>query len=885
MKRTRILIVEDEGIIARDIERLLVMLDYEPVGIAVEGLEAIQLAGELRPQLVLMDIHLAGDMDGIDAAAAIRAQFGIPSVFLTAYATDDVVERAKRAEPLGYIIKPFDQLSLRTTIEIALHKDQIDAGLRHSEARFRAVVDTANDAVVTADQEGTIVGWSPAAVAIFGYSEAEAIGQPVAMLVPARYQDGHLTGIANWRSDPGSRPRLKAREMDGRRKDGTEFPLELSLAAWEAAGRRYVTAFIHDISERRGADEALRLANRVIENSSAVLFRGRVEKNWPVEFVSGNIERQFGYAVDDLISGRVPFESAIHPGDRARILAESAKYLAGGTDRYSQEFRVVAKDGSIHWVEFRNTVERDANGQPRNIEGVLQDITERKIADSALRLQSDALNAVANAVVISDPEGRIEWVNAAFTVMTGYSADEVIGKQGPELISSGDPAIQQQLADTLFSGKMWSGEVTSHRKNGTPYIEELSVTPLKEPDGHVHHFIGIHRDVTDKKQLQEQFLQAQKMEVVGRLAGGVAHDFNNLLTIINGESELALLDLAEDHPLRPSFENIVEAGNRAVRLTRQLLTFSRKQVATPLVISVSAQVAILAQMLTRLIGEDVQLVIAAPTGQAADRVLIDPGQLEQVLLNLAVNARDAMPAGGALTIDTRLVDLDAAFAAAHPGITPGPHVMLTVSDTGIGMSAEVRSHIFEPFFTTKRPGTGTGLGLAMVYGIVRQCGGVIDVDSEPGVGTSFRMFLPSAAGKTANQVTETAKSARGTETILLVEDEDTVRELTARMLTSAGYTVTAVCGASEALAVLQRQNAPVHLLLTDVVMPGMNGTELAAEVAKTRPHLRVLFASGYTGDRIGPEATADPNRFIAKPFTVVQLTTKVRSVLDAPETS
>ncbi len=756
MTRTRILIVEDEGIIARDIERLLASLDYEPVGIAVEGPGAIRMADELRPHLVLMDIHLAGEMDGIDAATAIRVQFGISSVFLTAYATDDVVERAKRAEPLGYVIKPFDQLSLRTTIEIALHKDAIDARLRQSEARYRAVVETANDAVITADPNGLIVGWSPAAEAMFGYSEAEAVGRPAAMLVPPRHLPGHVAGMERWRAAPHTIARLKAHEVDGRRSDGSEFPAELSLATWHAADRPYATAFVRDVSGRRAAD-------------------------------------------------------------------------------------------------------------------------------TALRLQSAALNAVANGVVITDPAGVIEWVNPAFTSITGYTAEEAIGKNPRDLVKSGvhDAAFYKGMWDTLLSGRVWFGEMTNRRKDGTHYVEEQTITPLKDADGRITHFIAVKRDLTEQKQLQAQFLQSQKMEVVGRLAGGIAHDFNNLLTIINGESDLALLDLAADHPLRQPLEYILDAGNRAVRLTRQLLTFSRKQIAAPLVISVSTQVAILAQMLTRLIGEDIQLVIAAPPEPAADKVLIDPGQLEQLLLNLAVNARDAMPTGGTLTIATRVTAVDAAFAASHPGMSAGLHVVLTVTDTGVGMTADTLGHLFEPFFTTKRPGSGTGLGLAMVYGIVRQCGGGIVVDSVLGRGTSFAVFLPVAAGAANGPLAEQTTYARGTETILLVEDEDSVRELTARMLRSAGYAVVSASCGMDALALLPRQETPLHLLVTDVVMPGMSGPELALEVAKTHPRLPVLFTSGYTGNRLSPEATADPNRFLAKPFTLAQLTAKVRSVLDS----
>ena len=757
MTRTRILIVEDEGIVARDIERQLLCLGYDPVGKASTGEEAIALAGTHRPHLVLMDIHLAGTLDGVDAAVAIRAQFAIPSVFLTAYANDEVVERAKRAEPLGYIIKPFDEHSLRTTIEIALHKDKSDGQLRQSEARYRAVVQSANDGIVTADSHGTIVGWSPAAADLFGYTDAEAIGQPVTMLVPVRHLEGHLAGFRRLQSRDRTHTLNRVRELEGRCKDGSEFPLELSVATWETAEGWFVT-------------------------------------------------------------------------------------------------------------------------------GMIRNVAERVRSESAARLQSAALSAAANAIVITDRDGLIQWVNPAFCALTGYGCDEAVGRNPRELVKSGvhEASFYEQMWTTLLAGQVWDGEVTNRRKDGTLYVEAQTITPVKNAAGEITNFIGVKRDLTQQKRLQAQFLQAQKMEVVGRLAGGIAHDFNNLLTVINGTADLALSELPATDPMRAEFEQIQEAGSRATRLTRQLLAFSRKQILAPVALNLRAHVSQMASMLCRLVGEDIELVVdAAPE---LDHVLADPGQIEQVLMNLAVNARDAMPTGGVLTIETRNVMLDHAFAAEQQGISAGPHVALVVTDTGVGMTAEVRQRIFEPFFSTKGAGKGTGLGLATIYGIVQQSGGCILVDSKTGAGTSFTILLPSTSACAATQPADITKAAPGTETILLVEDERDLRDLATRMLRSAGYTVLAASSGQHALSTLQSHDAQVHVVFTDVVMPGMSGADLVADLAVRYPDIRVLFTSGYTDDaRLGEGLIAAGGHFIAKPYTAAELTRMLRRVLDSSD--
>ncbi|MBI3492477.1 MAG: response regulator [Acidobacteria bacterium] len=401
-------------------------------------------------------------------------------------------------------------------------------------------------------------------------------------------------------------------------------------------------------------------------------------------------------------------------------------------------------------------------------------------------------------------------------------------------------------------------------------------------DGKPRRLLGISIDITARKSLEGRFEQAQKMEAIGQLAGGIAHDFNNLLTVINGTAELALVQVTESDQLHEDLQEIRRAGERAAALTRQLLAFSRKQILQPQVMNLNTVVAEMESMLRRLIGEDIDLVVVPTPGLGS--VKADPGQIEQVIANLAVNARDAMPQGGKLTIEMRNVEIDEHYARQHGvAVQSRSYVMLVISDTGVGMDEVTRQRIFEPFFTTKGPGKGTGLGLSTVYGIVKQSNGFIWVYSEVGQGTSFKIYLPQVAeGAASKRRSPIVASAHGTETILIVEDVGGLRHLAKRMLESAGYTVLTAANGDEALLLLERYEKPVHLMVTDVVMPGMGGRNLAERFDRTRPGMKVLYMSGYTDDVIVRHGVLDEGMpFLGKPFTAVELTRKVREVLDS----
>jgi PAS domain S-box-containing protein len=572
---------------------------------------------------------------------------------------------------------------------------------------------------------------------------------------------------------------------------------------------------------------------------------------------------------------------AIHPEDRERIVQAALNNQATGT--YEEEYRIVRPDGTIRWIHDRGFPVRDTAGKVYRIAGVAQDITERKQAEESLRLQSAALKAAANSIVITDRNGTIEWVNPAFTALTYYQAEDAIGKNPSELSKSGlhDQPFYRDLWNTILAGHVWHGEVTNRRKDGSLYSAEQSITSVKDARGVITHFVAIGQDLTEQKRLEVQFLHAQKMEVVGRLASGIAHDFNNLLTVINGTVELVLMDLNEGDTLREDLQAIAKAGMSAASLTRQLLAFSRKQIMKPVALDMNTLLADLKDMLQRLIGEDIDLTIVS--AKDVGRVIADPGQIEQVVMNLAVNARDAMTKGGMLTIETRNVVLDAASAAAHPSLQPGPHVRLTVSDTGGGMDEATRAQIFDPFFTTKEVGAGTGLGLSTVYGIVRQSGGSIEVSSELGMGATFTIYLPLIGDAVhKDPPAPTIVPVDGAETVLIVDDDEAVCRLTKRILQSAGYTVLAASSGGEAVLLLERHDGPVHLMLTDMVMPQVSGRELAAHLTGIRPRMKVLYMSGYTDDTILRRGLLDQAaHFLAKPYTTAELTRTVREVLDS----
>jgi len=512
---------------------------------------------------------------------------------------------------------------------------------------------------------------------------------------------------------------------------------------------------------------------------------------------------------------------------------------------------------------------------------------ERRRAEEALRESEKRLQAILDnspaLIFLKNTEGRYLYVNPQFANLTPLTREQILGKTDDEIfLPAHAAAFRANDLKVLQAGVALEFEEVADQQDG-PHTSIVSKFPLRNAEGKVYAICGIATDITERKSLEAQLRQSQKMEAIGQLAGGIAHDFNNLLTVINGYSELMLLSLPVEHPHCATFEQIRQAGEKASRLIRQLMAFSRQQVLQPKVLDLNAVVANIDTMLQRVIGEDIDLLTILSPGLAS--VKADPGQIEQVLMNLLVNARDAMPAGGRLTIETADVVLDTDYARTHVAVNPGRYVMLAVSDNGCGMDAETQARIFEPFFTTKELGKGTGLGLSTVYGIVKQSGGNIGVYSEPGRGTTFRIYLPRI--EEAAEAVEPGKAReqlpRGSETILLVEDEAGVRTLAKTILQTHGYTVLDAAQGKDAFLLSGQHEGLIHLMVTDMVMPEMSGREVAERLKPLRPNMKVLFMSGFTDKAMVHHEELDPGMaFLQKPFTPQTLARKVREVLDAP---
>ncbi len=565
-----------------------------------------------------------------------------------------------------------------------------------------------------------------------------------------------------------------------------------------------------------------------------------------------------------------------------RFLALFAIWVTAllGLQRKGAEEALRKVYGGLETQVAERTAELEAANKQLEVE-----LAERQRAEEALR-QSEAeyrslIQGAAYGIYRSTAEGKFLDVNPALVAMLGYDSESELLAANLATEIYRDPSERARLVEQYKHQERFDGlQVEWKSKDDTPINVRLSGRAVQDKDGTLAYFEGIAENVTEQRLLEAQLRQGQKMEAVGRLAGGVAHDFNNLLMVMRGYTELLLGRLGANDPLRRNVEEIQEAADRAASLTRQLLAFSRKQVMQPRVFDLNAVVSDTEKMLRRLIGEDIEL--ATLLGAELGRAKADPGQIEQVILNLAVNARDAMPQGGKLVLETTNVELTQAFARQHPGVTPGPHVMLAMSDTGVGMDAETQARIFEPFFTTKEKGKGTGLGLATVYGIIKQSGGYIWVHSEAGQGTTFEIYLPRVEEAVAADQEEHAVSQppAGSETVLLVEDEAPVRKLAREFLESNGYTVLEAKDGVEAIQSAQQHSGPIHLMVTDVVMPKMSGHELAQQMASVRPEMKVLYISGYTGDALGQYGVPTQDSFfLQKPFSLDTLARKMRQFL------
>ncbi len=598
-------------------------------------------------------------------------------------------------------------------------------------------------------------------------------------------------------------------------------------------------------------------------------------------FVNQTWKRVLGYSDEDLQELNV--FAVIHPDSLAHCQV-AFQQLFEGKPLLGAEVDFVAKDGRKVTL-LGNVVPRIVGGAVVATKGFFQDITEQRAAEAALAqglaFLDQFVNCAPEAIVFLGNDGRVQRINPEFARLFGYAVEEAVGHHIDELVVP--VRLQAEAADLCQragSDEVINIETVRRRKDGSEVHVSLLATPVRVHGQQVA-VLCIYRDISDRRRLEAQLARSQRMEAVGRLAGGVAHDFNNLLTIINGTADLLLGDLPQGDPLRADLMEITVAGSKAAALTRQLLTFSRKQLLQPVVVDLNEVVLDVIKMLRRVIGEDVQLVTT--TQEDVALVKADPGQLEQVVMNLAINARDAMPGGGVLTLETSHVTVDEAKAAALV-VAPGEYVKLTVADTGSGMDAAVLDRLFEPFFSTKlTDGRGSGLGLSTVYGIVQQSGGAIAVESQVGSGSTFRVYLPRSDEPVQRErALRTIAGPGGTETVLVVEDDMPIRLLVERVLVGAGYSVLLAANGCEALELLEEHGEQIDLVFTDVVMPDMNGPQLVKRLAESWPKVAVLFTSGFTDDEVFRRGLGEQDaNFIPKPYSAMALKQKVRALFDA----
>jgi two-component system, cell cycle sensor histidine kinase and response regulator CckA len=875
----------------------------------------LQWLSRQRPDVVLLDLNLP-DSRGMDSVIRVCARVPeVPVVVVTAYNDDATGLAAMQSGAQDYLIKgQFEEAILSRTLRFAIERKRAEV----AAARLAAIVENSSDGIFSSSLEGVVLTWNHGAELLYGYSAEEACGRSAQdlMIPPERHEE--MVAILR-RICLGVR--VGTLETERRTRDGEPIQVSLSVSPIvDPAGRVTGASVIsRDIGDRKRTEEALHARTRqqaavarlgqmaltsraatglmqeaaalVAEtlevDASAVLellprrqaFVLKAGVGWSGEVVGAHLmpagtASQAGYALltdgpviaPDLLR-ETRFTTAALPRERnmasgLSVLLPGRQGPLGVLEVYTSGPRQFTEN-DVHFLESMATVIASA-------------VERQQAEDDVNRFFALSLEMMA----IMDYDGRCRQLNPAWEKTLGVSLDELKADSLIRFAHPDDaPRLRLEWERLCSTGEAVDFEGRFRCLDGS--YRSLVWSCRSDPERKLVH--AAVRDMTEHRRLEERLLHSQKMDAIGQLAGGVAHDFNNLLGVITGYGDLLMRDMSREDPRCRRVEEIRKAADRAASLTRQLLAFGRKQVLQPKRLDLNAVVANIERMLQRLIGEHIQLVTAYD--RALDAVKADQGQIEQVIVNLAVNARDAMPEGGRLILETANVEVGAEQAGGVPGARPGRYALLSVSDTGHGMEAEVLAHVFEPFFTTKAPGKGTGLGLATVYGIVQQSGGYVTAWSEPGRGATFQIFLPRVeAGEEATAPRAAPDTpTTGQETVLVAEDEPALRAIIRETLQSGGYTVLTAADAEEAIALARQHAGPIDIVLSDVVMPRMSGWEAARRIRAERPSVKLLFMSGYTEDALGrPELVAGARELLLKPFTADVLLRRLRDVLDGP---
>jgi PAS domain S-box-containing protein len=792
-----------------------------------------------------------------------------------------VKERTRELQQVNHMLQT--EVVEHTRAEEALHR---------SETKFRTLYDSTSDAVMLLDEKG-FFDCNQATLAVFGCATREEFcsKHPADVSPPVQPDGTDSLTLANQRIATAMEKGSNHFEwMHKRAATGETFPAEVLLSAMELDGKPVLQAVVRDITERKRSEESLRSQSAALEAAANAIVI--TDHNGTIQSVNPAFTALTGYTAQEAVGQNPRF---LKGGKQDDAFYRNLWQTISSGQVWSGELTNRRKDGSLYVEEMTITPLRNADGVIARYIAIKQDITARKELEAQMeRLRTEytlILNSIGEGVHWIDVDGRIKFENPAAAKMLGYEVSELIGKPAHSTMhhTRADGAAYPQ-SECLIYATLRDGvvrRVTDEvfwRKDGSSFAVEYLCTPIYDKNGRSGGSVVIFADITGRKRLEAQLFQSQKLETVGKLAGGVAHEFNSIMTAIIGHSELILGDLPSGHPLTQNAAGIRRAAERAATLTRQLLAYGRRAFLRPESLDLNQVMASMEGMVRQLMGADVDVRIVPAEGLRA--VKADAGQIEQVIMNMAMNAAGAMPNGGKLTLETANVSFDQEHVGRDPELKPGDYVMLAITDTGTGMSAEVKARAFEPFFTTKGVGQGTGLGLSTCYGIIKQSGGHISVYSEPGRGTTFKIYLPQVEpqAKIPLQRLDSPDLPRGTETILLVEDDPALREMVAILLRRLGYTVLAAANGIEALSLKQqRDRGHIDLLFTDVVMPHMSGKELADRVQALHPHTRILFTSAYTENAIVHQGVLNPGvALLQKPFTPSALALKLREVLDQP---
>ncbi|MGC8660092.1 MAG: PAS domain S-box protein [Desulfomonilaceae bacterium] len=799
-----------------------------------------------------------------------------------AIATNDIIVAEEHVADKFYESRKFpillgpEKVGIGGIIRDITVQRQNQAALKESEELFKGIFEFSPVGKSLTSPEGKLLMVNKAFAGMLGYTVEELQGINFSDITAPEDLAASRECVRILVSDERKVYRMEKRYV---RKDGVIVWVDLTTTLFRNPNGvpLYFLTTVLDITYRKQAEAALMESEFRSNRAELVAGLG----NWEVDLstnkvtASNGARRIYGVGQEELTLDDI--QKFPLPEYRSSLDAAFTALVRDGAP-YDIEFKIKrANDNQV--VDIHSMAHYDP--EKNSVFGTIHDITYIRHAEENYRLLFAAIEQAAEGIIITDATGMIQYVNPAEKAITGYSSDELIGRKA-NIFKSGkqDDDFYRSLWQTISAGNVWTGRFVNKKKDGTEYYEDATISPVYNKSGKLTHFVAVKRDVTKHLELSKQLFQAQKMEAVGTLAGGVAHDFNNLLQAVLGYSELILQRKKEGEPDYADLQKIYQAGKRGADLVKSLLTFSRKAETKYVPIDLNHEITSVRDLLFRTIPKTIRIDLRL--SGSLESIKADPSQISQVLMNLGVNARDAMPDGGTLTIETTNIRLDEEYCKSHLEVKPGNYVELTFSDTGQGMDKETLSHIFEPFFTTKEMGKGTGLGLATVYGIVKQHGGQINCYSEPGRGTTFKIYFPAIEKEIDLEYpTINRPIPGGTETVLLVDDDDVVRDLGATLLVDFGYKVIAASNGKEALEIYQREGERISLIILDLIMPEMDGMKCLDKIIQVNPKAKVIIASGYSESVSDSGAMAlQAKGFVHKPYNMRQLLTKVREILD-----